>query len=141
MKILLAADGSEYTKKALDFLVAHEELCGPGDELIVLNVQSPVPPGVKGMVGADAVANYHGEEAAKVIDPIEAQLSGQQKIRYRCSWVVGSASEEILRAVAAEKAQMLVMGTHGWGLVGRFFMGSVAQKVLVDCEVPVLLVK
>jgi nucleotide-binding universal stress UspA family protein len=141
MKILLAADGSEYTKKALDFLVAREELCGPGDELIVLNVQSPVPPGVKGMVGADAVASYHSEEAAKVIDPIEALLSAQKKIRYRCTWVVGSASEEILRAVAAEKAQMLVMGTHGWGLVGRFFMGSVAQRVLVDCEVPVLLVK
>ena len=141
MKILLAADGSEYTKKALAFLLAHEALSGPGGELIVLNVQTPVPPGVRGMVGADAVAKYHTEEAEKVIEPIQAQLAGQTKLRYRCSWVLGSASEEILRAVAAEKADMVVMGTHGWGLVGRFFMGSVAQKVLVDCEVPVLLVK
>lgn len=141
MKILLAADGSEYTKKALAFLLANEALGGPGGELIVLNVQSPVPPGVRGMVGGDTVTKYHTEEAEKVIDPIRAQLANQTKIRYRCSWLVGMASEEILRAVAAEKVDMLVMGTHGWGLVGRFFMGSVAQKVLVDCEVPVLLVK
>ena len=43
MKVLLAADGSEYTKKALAFLVTHESLVNSNDELIVLNVQPPVP--------------------------------------------------------------------------------------------------
>ena len=42
MKILFAADGSTFTKKALAFLVTHEGLSGPNDELIVLNVQPPV---------------------------------------------------------------------------------------------------
>ena len=51
MKILFAADGSSYTKKALAFLVTHEALCGPDDELVVLNVQPPIPPRVKRMVG------------------------------------------------------------------------------------------
>ena len=140
MKILLAADGSPYTKKALAFLVTHEGLSGPNDELVVLNVQTPVPPGVKGMVGSSVVADYHREEAEKVLDPIKEFL-GRHTVPFRCLWVVGSASEEILRHVKSEKAQMLVMGTHGYGLIGRFFMGSVAQKVVADCDVPVLLVK
>ena len=39
MKILFAADGSKYTKKAIAFLVTHESLAGLEDELVVLNVQ------------------------------------------------------------------------------------------------------
>jgi nucleotide-binding universal stress UspA family protein len=36
---------------------------------------------------------------------------------------------------------MIVMGTHGRGLFGRVLMGSVAQRVLTEAKVPVLLVK
>ena len=38
MKVLFAADGSKYTKKALAFLVTHESLAGPQDELVILHV-------------------------------------------------------------------------------------------------------
>jgi len=44
-------------------------------------------------------------------------------------------------AAKREKAQMIVMGTHGHGLLGRALMGSVAQKVVAETDVPVLLVK
>jgi len=75
MKILLAADGSEYTKKAAAFLVTHERLAGPDDELIVLHVQSAVPPRVTAMLGASAVRSYHSDEAAKVLGPISVGAS------------------------------------------------------------------
>ena len=140
MKILLAADGSKYTKKALAFLVTHESLCGPGDELIVLNVQPPMPPRVKTMVGAAAVRDYHQDEALKVLEPIERFLK-RHAITCRTSWVIGTPSVEVLAAVKKEKAHLIVMGTHGHGLLGRALMGSVAQRVVTDCDVPVLLVK
>jgi nucleotide-binding universal stress UspA family protein len=140
MKVLLAADGSEYTKKALAFLVTHESLCGPTDELVVLHVQAPVPPRVKSMLGASAVTAYHAEESAKVLTPIEKFLK-KHAINYRTMWVTGSPPAEILRAVKREKAHMVVMGTHGHGLLGRALMGSIAQRVITDCDVPVLLVK
>lgn len=140
MKILLAADGSSYTKKALAFLVNHEGLSGKDGELIVLNVQPPVPPRVKTMLGADSVAAYHAEEAQKVIDPIKTFLS-RHTIPFRCSWVVGPPVDRILEAAQTEKVHLIVLGTHGYGLVGRFFMGSIAQRVVASCDVPVLLVK
>jgi len=140
MNILLAADGSKYTKKALAFLAANENVCGPDDELFVLNVQAPVPPRVKTMLGAAAIKDYHQDEARAVLDPIESFLK-RHKIPFRTAWVVGSASAEILAAVKREKAQLIVMGTHGHGIVGRALMGSVAQRVVTDSDVPVLLVK
>lgn len=140
MKIILAADGSQCTKKALAFLVTHEALAGADGELLVLNVQHALPPRVKTMVGASAVAAYQQEEAQKVLGPIERFLK-RHAITFRCQWVVGAPADQILKAAAKEKANLIVMGTHGHGLIGRALMGSVAQRVLVDCDVPVLLVK
>ena len=90
MKIILPVDGSEFTKKALAFLATHENLCGPDDELLVLNVQPPVPARVKRMLGSKVVNDYHQEEAQRVLDPIERFLK-RHPISYSCRWVVGAA--------------------------------------------------
>lgn len=140
MKILFAADGSKFTKKALAFLVTHESLAGPEDELVVLNVQPPVPPRVKTMVGAASVNAYHRDEANRVLEPIERFLK-RHKLQFRTTWVVGIPATEVVRAAKREQAHMIVMGTHGHGLLGRAIMGSVAQRVVTDSEIPVLLVK
>lgn len=140
MKVLFAADGSEYTKKALAFLVTNDELIGTDDELVVLNIQPPVPPRVTTMVGASAVHEYHKEEADKVLAPINAFLQ-RHPFRFSSSWVVGRAPDEIIRAAHAAQARMIVMGTHGHGVLVRALMGSVAQRVVVDSDIPVLLVK
>ncbi len=140
MKILLAADGSKFTKKALAFLVTHESLCGPEDELVVLHVQPPVPPRVKTMLGSTVVNDYHRDEAAKVLDPIERFLK-RHPLKFRVSWAIGSPKKELLAAAARQKVDLLVMGTHGHGVLGRALMGSVAQAVVSEANVPVLLVK
>jgi nucleotide-binding universal stress UspA family protein len=140
MKILLAADGSPFTTKALAFVVSHEGLVGKDGELVVLNVQPPVPPGVCSMVGSNVVADYHRDEAQKVLEPIKEFL-GRHTIPFRCLWVTGQPVDEILRTAKAEKAEVIVMGTHGYGVITRLVMGSVSQRVVAQSEVPVLLVK
>ena len=140
MRILFAADGSKFTKKALAFLVTHENLAGESDEVVVLNVQPPFPGRVKTMVGAATVAAYHKDEAEKVLNPIEKLLK-RHKLQFRVTSVVGAPAAEIVRAAQREKVHMIVMGTHGHGLLGRAVMGSVAQRVVTDSDVPVLLVK
>jgi nucleotide-binding universal stress UspA family protein len=139
MKMILAADGSAYTKKALAYLVNQEGLC-TGAELTVLNVQAPVPPRVKTLAGAGVVASWHQDEAKKVLQPIERFLA-RHEIPFKTKWVVGHASDEIVALAQKEKANMIVMGTHGHGALGRAILGSVAQKVVSQSKVPVLLVK
>lgn len=140
MKVLLAADGSKYTKKALAFLVNHESMVNTSDELFVLNVQLQVPGRVQTMLGSTEVAAYHREEGDKVLDPIKKFLD-KHGLKYRCASVVGHPVEEILKAAAAEKSHLIVMGTRGYGVIGRALIGSIAQRVVSDCDIPVLLVK
>jgi len=85
-------------------------------------------------------AGYHEEEAQRVLRPIEKFLK-RHDIAFTLRWTVGTPGQEIVRAAKKEKAHMIVMGTHGHGLLGRALLGSVAQNVLTQCDVPVLLVK
>ncbi|MCC2674255.1 MAG: universal stress protein [Ramlibacter sp.] len=140
MKIVLAADGSSYTKKALAYLVTHEEFAGADAEIVVVNVQPAVPPRVRSMVGAGAVNDYHREESEKVLKPIEKFLA-RHDLRYTSRSAVGSPGTEIVKVANKEKAHLIVMGTHGHGILGRALLGSVAQNVLTTCDIPVLLVK
>lgn len=138
MRILLAADGSKYTKKALAFLT--ENLAGADCEVVAVNVQSTMPPRVRSMVGADAVADYQAEEAEKVLAPVRKFLE-RKGIPCRVDWKTGEPAGQIVAAAAKARAHMIVMGTHGYGVLGRAVLGSVAQRVLHDSEIPVLLVK
>ena len=140
MRIVLAADGSPYTKKALAFLMTHENLAGPDDEVIVVHAQPALPPRVRSAVGAEVAKGYHTDEAEKVLIPIRRFLE-KHDVTFRCEWAIGAADEQILRTAKKTKAHMIVMGTHGHGPVGRALLGSVAQKVVTGADLPVLLVK
>ena len=72
--------------------------------------------------------------------PIERFLK-RHDLNFRTIWVVGSPSVEVVRVAKREKVHMIVMGTHGHGVFGRALMGSVAQSVVSECDIPVLLVK
>lgn len=52
----------------------------------------------------------------------------------------GEPSEEILRIVGKEKADMIVMGNSGCSGFGCYIFGSVAHKVLQTSPIPVTIV-
>jgi nucleotide-binding universal stress UspA family protein len=54
--------------------------------------------------------------------------------------VVGDIPTEIAAAVQKQHADIVVMGTHGRGLVGRWLIGSVTQSLLRKVNVPILTV-
>jgi nucleotide-binding universal stress UspA family protein len=53
---------------------------------------------------------------------------------------VGPAAPEIIRYAAAHDAQLIVLGSHGHGIVRRFLLGSVADRLLRQAACPVMLV-
>ena len=72
MKILIAADGSAYTKRMLAYLAAHEELLGPKHDYTVVHSVLAVPHRAAAHVGADAVRKFYEEDAEAVLRPISA---------------------------------------------------------------------
>jgi nucleotide-binding universal stress UspA family protein len=50
-------------------------------------------------------------------------------------------SEAILEVARQVKADLIIVGTHGRGGIARFFMGSVAERVVRTAPCPVLAVR
>jgi len=53
----------------------------------------------------------------------------------------GVAGEAIVEAAAAEHADLIVVGTHERGAVGRLFLGSVSDHVVRHARCPVMVVR
>ena len=140
MKILIAADGSDYTKHMLAYLAAHDEWLGSKHHYAVLTVVPGVPPRAAAVIAKADLAAYYAEEADKVFAPIRAFFK-QNNIDATFQAEHGHAADVI--AAAADKGQydLLMMGAHGHSTLANLVMGSVATKVLAQCGVPVLLVR
>jgi nucleotide-binding universal stress UspA family protein len=50
----------------------------------------------------------------------------------------GDASEEIVRYSKVYDMDVVIMGTHGRNGLEKFFLGSVAQRVVQSSPVPVM---
>jgi nucleotide-binding universal stress UspA family protein len=140
MKILLAVDGSSYTKKMLAYLTTHDELFGARNEYTVLTVQPALPPRARAAVGKDVVNHYYADETDKVLAPVDKFLA-RHGITAKSDWKVGPTGETIAKFADDGQFELLVMGSHGHGALGNLVMGSVATQVLAHSKVPVLLVR
>jgi nucleotide-binding universal stress UspA family protein len=54
--------------------------------------------------------------------------------------VIGTPVDQILATVAENQIDLIVLGTHGRGMVGHLLLGSVAERVVRRSPVPVLTV-
>ena len=140
MKILIAADGSHYTKRMLAYLGAHPELLGPKHDYTVVHSVLAVPHRAAAYVGADAVRRFYEEDAEAVFKPIRAFFE-QQDIQAKYVHTVSHAGESIAKLAEDGKFDLIVMGSHGHGELVNLVLGSVATKVLAKCSTPVLLVR
>jgi nucleotide-binding universal stress UspA family protein len=140
MKILLAVDGSDYTRRMLDYVAANTSLFDAAHEYTVFNAQPQLPHRAASMVGGQAVQEYHEEEARQVVDPAVATLQARG-LKAGAAWKAGPAGETIGEYAEQGGYGLVIMGSHGHGALGRIVMGSVANRVLAHCSVPVLLIR
>ncbi len=140
MKILLAVDGSPYTKKMLAYLTTHEELFSPGNEYVVFTVEPAIPTRARAAVGKQIMDKYYVDEAEKVLAPVTKFLL-RHGIDAKSDWKIGHAGENIAQFAENGEFDMIIMGSHGHGTLVNLVMGSVATEVLAHCKVPVLLVR
>jgi len=140
MKVLLAVDGSDDTKKMLAYLTTHDDLLGAKPQFVVLNVQPAIPSRAAKVAGKEMVDEFHRAEAELVLAPV-AKFLERHNTNYTSSYRVGHAADEILRAAKKSKVDLIVMGSRGRRGIGSLLLGSVAQSVLSASEVPVMVVR
>lgn len=140
MKILIAADGSDYTKRMLAYLAAHDEWLGGAHAYTVLTVSPAVPARAAAVIDRDTLKSYYADAAEAVFKPIRAFFK-KQNISAEFVAKVGHAPEVIGKVADAKDFDLLLMGSHGHGAIGNLVMGSVVTKVLASCKTPVLIVR
>jgi len=140
MKILVAADGSSFTKRMLAYLAAHDEWLGNAHEYTILHVVPAVPPRAAAALDKEVLKDYYADEGEKVLKTIRSFFA-KQGIKAEFVNKVGSAAEVIASTAEKGKFNLLMLGSHGHSSLGNLVMGSVATKVMAHCGVPVLLVR
>jgi nucleotide-binding universal stress UspA family protein len=138
MKVLLAADGSKFTKRMLAYVAAHDEWLG--HRFTVLTVQPPLPARATAALSKKVVQEHYAEDAEKVFAPIRAALA-KRGVEHEFVHKVGEPGEEIAAFARKGGFDLVVMGSHGHGALARMVLGSVASRVLARCEVPLLIVR
>ena len=83
----------------------------------------------------DEISGYAKAELAKLGAEVR-----EKGIRVREMVVQGKPSAEIVRVAREETADMIVLGTHGKGMLDKALFGSTAERVIRRAPCPVLTV-
>ncbi len=112
-------------------------------QIIVAHVLAPIMPVADGYMSPqayaqmEAAARKHGKQQLDALIA-KARSAG---VRARGLLLEGIAADRIVRAARGKHADVIVMGTHGRTGLARFFLGSVASRVVGQASCPVLTVR
>jgi nucleotide-binding universal stress UspA family protein len=147
MKILLAIDGSEHSEAAVDE-IARQHF--PADsEVRVISVVEPYFPETFSGEGMNMglyveIENTARERARAAVEKAAAKLRADEESRQlnvTTEVMSGSPKRVIIEEAEAFGADLIVVGSHGYGMVERFLLGSVSQAVALHARCSVEIVR
>lgn len=143
MKILLGIDDSPFSHAALEFV--RKASWAPNSKVIVISAVRPavmtysevyVPPA--------AVVEEMLEEQKKVHQELVSQAEKDLRgagLTTETRVPIGDPREAIVDAATEERADLVVVGSHGRSGLTKLLMGSVASHVVTHAPCSVLVVK
>ncbi len=114
-----------------------------GAELILLHVVPvlpALPPDPNFVFRVPEFERLLHADAEKRLGELRAAVAGRD-VPARVVVAHGSAADEILAVARRERADVVVIATHGSTGLGHLVFGSVAEKVVRHAECPVLTVR
>lgn len=136
-KILIATDGSDYTKEAVSYgLWLAKELGAEVTALYVIDQTSFVSfPMDSSIVSVYSLLENEGKKAVE-----DVKAEGESKgVKVTPMVLEGSPTRKVVE-VAAD-FDLVVLGTLGRSALSKLFMGSVAERVTRYAPCPVLVVR
>ena len=140
MRILMPIDGSSFSKASVAFVASRATLIKSQPDVELLNVQYPVPLRAARALGKEMVLSYHESEANRVLKPALATLK-RAELKASARYVVGTVAHELAAIVAADAADLIVMGSHGDTGLKKLLLGSVTGTVMASCTTPMLVMR
>ncbi|MCX9075911.1 MAG: universal stress protein [Candidatus Methanoperedens sp.] len=137
-KILIATDGSEHTKKAVNAVYVINLVSPPGSlDIKTNNDPGSYLPADVSIEGLKNILRQEGDEAIKYVE----NLAKKEGLDVR-KWIMeGHPAKEILKLAEEQSFDLIVMGTLGRSGIEKFLLGSVADKVIRGSKIPVMTVR
>jgi nucleotide-binding universal stress UspA family protein len=136
-RVLLATDLSPVSAKAaedaIQLAVEHRA------QLIVLSV---VDTNLLRLPGGRFLRRVD-QERARIEERVQELVRRARDAGVRATFLVweGDPAEAVLEAADAESADVIVLGSHGRGRLGRLILGSTSKRVTEGARCPVLVVR
>jgi nucleotide-binding universal stress UspA family protein len=137
--IVVPLDGSPLCEHALPAALALARRCGA--ELRLVQVHTPLTPaygdGLSGLESTFDPETRRSEQAN--LERTVERVRTLTKVKVSSVLLDGAVVPELLSA--AQGADLVVMTTHGRGPLARFWLGSVADELVRQIPIPVLLLR
>ena len=133
-RVLLATDLSPASEQA-----ATEAIRLATESGAVLLVLSVIDPGLLSLPGGRFLRRVD-QERARIQEGVQALVDRARAGGVRSTFLVweGDPAEAILAASDAESVDLIVLGSHGRGPLGRFVLGSTSTSVSDQAQCRVL---
>jgi len=137
-RILVPTDFSDSARQALTYGISFAKEYKA--ELLLLHVVETIPVGYASDLFPVPMAEvfqemsgYARAELAKL-----GKLAREKSVAVRELVTQGKPSAEIVRFAKDEKVDMIVLGTHGTGILDKALFGSTTERVVRKAPCPVL---
>jgi nucleotide-binding universal stress UspA family protein len=145
-KVLIATDGSEIAKESA---AQAGGLLGLPESVTVLSVVTDLPGddagGIEGPTEspqqAQKLLEDEQKDAAAAIDAVVAVLPEAWRPLVTRRVEAGDAGAMIVWVAEHEATDVIVLGSHGHGMLKRLLMGGISKHVVNHAPCPVLLVR
>lgn len=151
--ILYATDLSE--NSAYAFRYAINSTLKHNSKISILHLLEPLPAMAAAlaetMLSQEQLKKLHNEKRSHALDQIrsrlriffEKELPDDPECQARVASIIvteGFAADEILQKADELDCDMIIMGTHGKGIMAHTFLGSTAKRVLRRTRRPVFII-
>ncbi|XP_024021629.1 universal stress protein A-like protein [Morus notabilis] len=148
-RILVAVDEGEESAHALSWCIKNVIMQNSKDTLFLLYAKPPravytALDGTGYLFSSDitaAMESYTNDVADCVIEKAKRMCKDLHDVKVETRVENGDPRDVICQMVEKLGADVLVMGSHGYGLIKRAFLGSVSNHCAQTVKCPVLIVK
>jgi nucleotide-binding universal stress UspA family protein len=140
-QVLYATDFSAASRRALDTAMALAK--SQNAKLTIVHVLAPIVLVPEQYLDAVTIDQLQKQARQWSTRQLAALATRAKKAGVKASVVLreGDAPDQIVRACRSTKSDLIVMGTHGRRGLQKFFLGSVAERVVRAAPCPVVTVR
>ncbi len=137
-RVMVPLDGSRFAEQALE---KARSVFGNDVRYVLIRIVEPVAPGQA--YTSEVIADYERQAhdaAEDYLEDVAGRLKAEGATVARDVRII-QPSLGITQFAEETSADLIAISTHGRSGMGRFLMGSVAERVLHNAERPVMMVK